>query len=239
MKVLVVGATGATGSLLVKELLKRGIEVIAIVRSSGKFEGYPNNDLLKTVKASILDVADEELSKIIEDCDAAVSCLGHNLTFKGMYGNPRKLVRDASMKICNALEGMDDTKKRKFLLMNTAGNINKDANEKVSFLQNMVLGIIRFLVPPHADNEQAAEFLRTKLKNSKSVEWTVVRPDTLINEDEPTEYKVHPSPTRSAIFNAGKTSRVNVAYFMAELICKEILWEKWKGKMPVLYNKED
>jgi hypothetical protein len=65
-----------------------------------------------------------------------------------------------------------------------------------------------------------------------------VRPDTLINEDEVTEYEVHPSPTRSAIFDAGKTSRINVGHFMAELITDDELWNRWKGQMPVIYIKE-
>jgi hypothetical protein len=50
-------------------------------------------------------------------------------------------------------------------------------------------------------------------------------------------YERHPSPTRSAIFDAGKTSRINVAHFMSTLITDEAVWEKWKGQMPVIYNK--
>jgi hypothetical protein len=69
------------------------------------------------------------------------------------------------------------------------------------------------------------------------IEWAVVRPDTLIDEDEVTEYELHPSPTRSAIFNPGKTSRINVGHFMADLIADSDIWTQWKGKMPVIYNK--
>jgi hypothetical protein len=69
------------------------------------------------------------------------------------------------------------------------------------------------------------------------VEWAAVRPDDLINEKEVTEYEVHPSPIRSAIFNAGKVSRINVAHFMATLIHDDKLWQKWKGQMPVIYSK--
>ena len=75
-------------------------------------------------------------------------------------------------------------------------------------------------------------------KNDKVVEWVVVRPDGLIDENEVSKYTAHPSPTRSAIFNDGKVSRVNVAAFMNKLITDQNLWEKWKGQMPVIYNKE-
>jgi hypothetical protein len=53
-----------------------------------------------------------------------------------------------------------------------------------------------------------------------------------------TEYTVHNSPTRSAIFNPGKTSRINVGDFMAKLIVSKNEWNKWEGEMPVIYNME-
>ena len=74
-------------------------------------------------------------------------------------------------------------------------------------------------------------------QNDGMIEWAVVRPDRLIDEGKVTEYNVHPSPIRSAIFDAGSTSRINVGSFMADLITDENTWNKWKGKMPVIYNK--
>ena len=64
-----------------------------------------------------------------------------------------------------------------------------------------------------------------------------VRPVNLTNEDEVTGYELHPSPVRSAVFDAGATSRINVAHFMGELIATRDTWVEWKGKMPVLCNK--
>ncbi len=88
------------------------------------------------------------------------------------------------------------------------------------------------------DNEQSADYLRVAIGHSDSdIEWAAVRPDTLINEAEVTEYEIHPSPIRSATFDAGVTSRINVAHFMADLITGDDIWEKWKGRMPVIYNK--
>jgi hypothetical protein len=51
------------------------------------------------------------------------------------------------------------------------------------------------------------------------------------------EFSVHASPIRSAIFDAGKTSRINVSCFMADLIGDEEVWKQWMGKMPVIYNR--
>ena len=122
--------------------------------------------------------------------------------------------------------------------MNTTGNRNRDINEPISFMQKRVIGLIRLLLPPHVDNEKAADYLRTKIgQNNQYIEWMAVRPDGLIDEENVTDYEIHPSPIRSAIFNPGKTSRINVGNFMASLINNKDLWKKWKGQMPVIYNK--
>ena len=49
------------------------------------------------------------------------------------------------------------------------------------------------------------------------------------------KYILHLS--EAPFFNAGKTSRINVGNFMANLINDDDLWNKWKGQMPVIYNK--
>jgi len=135
------------------------------------------------------------------------------------------------------LSGMTlEEKAIKFVLMNTVGYRNRDLNEPISLGQKIVISIIRALVPPHSDNEAAAEFLRLNIgqKNAK-IQWVVVRPDTLINQNSTTDYNLHVSPT-TTLFKPGKTSRINVGNFMARLISEDGLWEEWKGKMPVIYN---
>ena len=232
MTVLVVGASGATGSQLVEQLLIQKHKVKIIVRSPEKLpESWKTNDNLQIISASLLALSDNEMSEIVNDCNAVASCLGHNLTWKGVYGKPRRLVTDATRRLCEAIKSNNLESVTKFVLMNTTGNRNRDLNEPISFAQKCVIGLLRLLLPPHVDNEKAAEYLRT------SIEWVAVRPDGLINEDEVTDYEIHPSPTRSAIFNAGKVSRINVAHFMASLITDNTLWAKWKGQMPVIYSK--
>jgi hypothetical protein len=124
--------------------------------------------------------------------------------------------------------------------MNTTGNRNRDLDEQISTGQKCVIGLIRLLLPPHADNEDAADYLRTQIgQDDGTIEWAVVRPDGLCDEAEVSEFAVHPSPTRSAIFDAGVTSRINVGRFMADLIGDNEIWNQWKGKMPVIYNRDE
>ncbi len=240
MATLVVGANGATGRQLVKQLLGRGQKVTIIVRSSESLsDAILNHDNLSVVKANVLNLSDAEIAQHVQGCDAFASCLGHNLSFKGIFGSPRRLVTDATRRICSAIKAHNPQSPVKFVLMNTAGNSNRDLDEQISFKQKCVIGLLRLLLPPHVDNEKAADFLRIQVgQNDGTIEWAVVRPDGLIDETEVSEFSTHPSPTRCAIFNAGKTSRINVGSFMADLICNDETWREWKGKMPVIYNRE-
>jgi hypothetical protein len=241
MTILVAGASGATGKLLVEQLLGRGKKVRIMVRSPESLsENITSHDNVSVIYASILDLSDIELAQHVSDCDAVVSCLGHNLTFKGMFGAPRRLVTDVTQRLCSAVKANSPKASVKFVLMNTTGNRNRDLNERISFGQTCVIGLLRLLLPPHADNEEAADYLRTEIGQSDSaIEWTVVRPDSLLDETEISEFTVYPSPTRSAIFDAGVTSRINVGCFIADLISDDQTWNEWKGQMPVIYNLTD
>lgn len=240
MTTLVVGASGATGRLLVAQLLGRGQAVRIIVRSLSTLpENIKNHDKVSIIEASVLELSDAEMTQHVKGCDAVASCLGHNMSFKGIYGRPRRLVTDATRRLCSAIKANKPEMPVKFVLMNTTGNSNRDLSEKTSFAQNIVIWLLRLLLPPHVDNEKAADFLRKEIGQSDGViEWAAVRPDGLIDESEVTEYEIYPSPIRSAIFDAGTTSRINVAHFMATLITDKDTWVNWKGKMPVIYNSE-
>ena len=241
MNVLIVGASGATGRLLTEELLNRGQFVKVIVRSPDKLPAVlRNHDNLSVIHASILDLSDVEFARHVKGCDAVASCLGHNMDLKGLYGHPRKLVTDASRRLSDAIKANTPEKPIKFVLMNTAGNSNRDLNEPIPFAQKFIIGLLRLVLPPHADNEQAADYLRSKIgQKDKLIEWVAVRPDGLTDEDEVTPYEVHPSPIRSAIFDPGQTSRINVGHFMADLITNDNTWQQWQGQMPVIYNKAE
>ena len=239
MTVLVVGASGATGRLLVEQLLDSGLNVRVIVRSPDRLpEALRNHENLSVISAAVLDLSDAEMSRHVSGCSAVASCLGHNLSFKGLFGPPHRLVTDATRRLCNAIRANQHQEPTKFILMNTTANSNRDLNEPITFGQKCVIGLLRLLLPPHVDNEKAADHLRTRIgRHDSAIEWAVVRPDNLIDEDRVTGYDVHSSPIRNAIFDAGVTSRINAGHFMADLITDQGTWSRWNGQMPVIYNK--
>jgi nucleoside-diphosphate-sugar epimerase len=239
MTILVLGASGATGKCLIEQLMEMGQSVKVIMRPSSKVpETWKNSEKVSIIKVNISEIGVTEMAKYIKDCEGVASCLGHNLTLKGIYGKPRKLVTDAVRLLCAAIQENSADKPVRFVLMNTVGNRNRDLKEPISVGQKLAMALIRLLVPPHSDNEKAADFLRLNVgKKNSMVEWVAVRPDSLIDQDKVTEYEIYNSPIRSALFNPGKTSRINVGHFMAKLILDNELWRQWKGQMPVIYNK--
>lgn len=239
MKVLVLGATGATGRHVVHMLLQQQHHVVALVRNTETLSALNAEftNQLTQIKGTALTLSDSQLSSLIAEVDGVVTCLGHNLTLKGVYGAPRMLVRDSIKRIVNLTSAVR-ANPLKIVLMNSSGVRNKDQHEPISFMQHLVIGLIRALLPPHRDNEQAADYLRTLDTLNSSIQWAVVRPDALIDQDEESEYDLHPAPIRSAIFDSGDVSRINVASVISRLITDSNLWNEWQGKMPLVYNSQ-
>ncbi len=238
MKVLLLGATGATGRLVVQQLINRKVEVKAVIRKdSSVLKDLEKNKLLECVAGNISEFDINKNMDLINDCDAVISCLGHNISFKGLFGKPRMLVSDSIKNICEAIS-RTQKEKVKLILMNTTGNMNKKIKENYSFGDRIVLSLLNILLPPQKDNVEAARYLSNNIgENNSKIEWIAVRPDTLITEENESEYDIIESPKRSPVFDAGKTSRINVSHFMTELLLDEGLWMKWKFRMPVIYNE--
>ena len=105
MKVLVLGASGATGKQVVMQMIKRGISTRIVVRESAYLpQEIIDASNVEIIKGSITEFSSEKLKELVKDCTAVVSCLGHNITFKGMFGKPRLLVYSTVKRICEAIE---------------------------------------------------------------------------------------------------------------------------------------
>lgn len=239
MTTLVVGATGATGRRVVAQLLERGQDVRVLVRSPERLpEAIRQHARVTVVQGIMLELTDDDLMRLVQGCTSVVSCLGHALSLEGIFGQPRQLVTEATRRLCAALKATKSSHATRFVLMNSVGNSNRDLDEPVPLSQRFAIGVIRLLLPPHADNEGAADYLRTQVgQRDAAIEWVAVRPASLVEEEQVTAYEVRPSPVRNAIFDPGTTSRINVAHFMAELVTSQDAWNQWKGRMPVVYSQ--
>ncbi|MBU0936219.1 MAG: SDR family oxidoreductase [Spirochaetes bacterium] len=240
MKILVLGASGATGRLVVMQLIKRQIKCRAVVREQAILSAeILSNPLVEVERGNFGEFDESKVADLLQDCTAVISCLGHNITFKGLFGSPRNLVSDA-VKIIDAVAEKREDGKIKLILMSTTAYTDTKAGEKARLGDRIVLSIMKLALPPHRDNVKAADFLReTVKKENRKMEWTAVRPDTLIDVEMESPYEVHGSLVRSPVYDAGKTSRINVSHFMVDLLSNDALWEKWRFKMPVIYNLQN
>ncbi|MEZ4582224.1 MAG: NAD(P)H-binding protein [Caldilineaceae bacterium] len=87
----IVGASGATGRLLVQQLLIAAT-ASAVVRAADRLpDSVRDHAGLMVIEAAVLDLSDAAMAEHVRGCDAVACCLGHNLTLKGIYGQPRRL----------------------------------------------------------------------------------------------------------------------------------------------------
>lgn len=237
MKALILGASGKTGKLVVQQLIRRDIQVRLVVRASAAIpENFTNDKRIEITKGNVNNFDIAKIIELIKDCDSVICCLGHNISLKAIFGPPYKLVSNTVRKIIEAIQSLKLN--QKFILMSTTAYTNKKIGEKNSFGEKIIFSLLKVLLPPHRDNMHAADRLVHKSGTNSGLDWVAVRPDSLIDEEEVSEYEIHNHKIRSPLSNPGKTSRINVSHFMAELINNDKLWQEWKHKTPVIYNKE-
>ena len=129
-------------------------------------------------------------------------------------------------------------KKKRIVLMNSNGVRNKSTGEVFPLAERILTGLLYFTLPPHADNVEAAEYLINEVGEHPNVEWCCVRPGDLLDGHENEDYEVVGSvdPSKGVVLGPWKTSRFQVAHFMASLGEGGKVWEDWKFRTPVIYS---
>lgn len=237
--VLLVGGTGRTGGRVMQQLLNRGVNVRAIVRSAERLPvGVAENPRLAAIEAEILSLSDAELQRHVSGCDAVISCLGHVLTVRGILGPPLDLVTRATTRLCGAIEATQPAIPVRFILM-TSVSVNRPGrlDARRGALERAGMALLRVLVPPARDNQRAADFLCRRIgETNPYLQWAVVRPDTLLDGDV-SAYVLHEQIV-SSLTKPDNTTMANVAHFMSELATDQSAWGDWKGKHPVIVNAD-
>lgn len=240
--VLLVGGTGRTGRQVLEQLLARGVSVRAIVRSTDRLPracqpgGALHVSQLTVTETELLRMSDQDLVEQVRGCDAVISCLGHVLTLKGVFGPPQDLVTRAARRLCRAIAESGPRLPVRYILM-TSVSVNHPAGTDAhrGALERALLWVLRGMVPPSRDNQQAADFLFREVGSGNlAVEWVVVRPDSLI-EGQVSAYAAHEHLVAS-LFKPDSSTMANVAHFMCDLATDSVIWNRWVGRMPVLVD---
>jgi len=241
-RVLLLGATGRTGGRVLTQLLERGVAVRVVVRSADRLPaGAAADPRVTVVEAPIASLGREELRRHVAEVDAVVCCLGHAMNLRGIFGPPRDLVEGA----VRAVSGVAASRRggsprsgaplRLILMSSVSVNRPARADARLGPGERVFLWALRALLPPARDNQRAADVLALELgADDPSLEWAVVRPDTLVTGD-PSAYRTHEGIV-AGLFRPKTTRMANVAHFMADLATDADAWSRWRGRMPVVVD---
>jgi putative NADH-flavin reductase len=181
MKLLVLGATGATGQQVVGQALQAGHEVTAYVRNPSKLAREPG------LRVAAGDAADAgALERALQDKDAVVSTLGRRRSFRS------EQLFSRSMKAL--APPMERRGVRRLVLMSSFG-VGESLRDAPPLLR---LHYRVFLHGIFADKKAAEDYLRTT-----RLEWTFVYP--VILTDGPRTDSTGPASGSSC--TAGRRSR--------------------------------
>jgi uncharacterized protein YbjT (DUF2867 family) len=237
MNVLLLGGTGRTGGRVLQQLLARGVSVRAVVRSAERLPaGVAGGPRLTVVMGDLLSLSDEQVSEQVDGCDVVISCLGHTASAQGVFGAPRDLVTRSVERVCRATRDLRPARPLKLVLMSSVSVSRPGGlDARRGRFERAVVWLLRGLVPPARDNQNAADFLHDVIEPADPyVQWVAVRPDSL-KEGDVTDYTLHEGLVDS-LFRPGETNMANVAHFMCELATDPEVWAAWRGKLPAIVN---
>ncbi len=236
--VLLLGATGRTGGRVLTHLLERGVPVRAIVRSADRLPaGLADDPRLTVVEADLASMPVSAYARQLIGMHAAISCLGHSVSLRGVFGPPRDLVERAVRALADAAASRGTGVPLRLILMSSV-SVNRPgrADAQRGAGERAFLALLRGVVPPARDNQRAADVLaQERGEGDPAIEWVVVRPDSLIDGDV-SEYRLSEELTAS-LFRPDTTRMANVAHFMADLATDEAVWQRWRGQMPVIADR--
>lgn len=238
-RILLLGATGRTGGHVLAQLLERGLAVRVIVRSAQRLApAVAGNRLLEVIEADVLAMPAPALVEALDGCDTVISCLGHNVSARGILGPPRDLVTRAVQRVHDAVAtGRPATPVRLMLMSSVSVNRPERADTRRGRAERAYLRCLGALIPPVRDNQGAADHLVSEVAPADPhLQWVAVRPDTLL-EGEVSQYAVHEGLVAS-IIRPDHTRMANVAHFMCQLATDEPTWQRWQGRMPVIVDVE-
>lgn len=192
MKVLIFGASGATGRQLVNQGLQQGLTVTACVRNPGTL----------TIKHSKLDVAQGDVT----DRDAVERAVtGHDAVLSALGGSTL-LSRDSDLTVGvhNMINAMEQAHVRRFVYV--SADMVPDVRTELNPFRRYVVGSV-LLRNVGADHE-----LNERLIQQSRLDWIIVRPPVLTNGPWIGIYRVGEHLQTNAFIP--RISRADVADFM-------------------------
>lgn len=214
MKLFLIGATGRTGSEIIKQALTRNDELVAYVRTPSKLN--INDPKLTIVKGQLDDV--ETMTAAMKGCEAVLVTLGNPIS-----NSSGKLF---SFAIPDIIKAMDQAKISRLISLSALGVGTTLANTSYPYC----IGAKSFLKGNFVDHEAG----ESQLKNS-DVKWTTIHPGPLFNGKKTENPLVRDATSGYKMPGVPRTYRSDVAQVMLRIIKDQ----KTFGKQLIMCSKQD
>lgn len=155
MKVALIGATGFVGAGVLDELLRRGHEVVALVR---KPEALAAREHVQFVKADVLKA--DEVQRAVAGCDAVLSAYNAGWTNPNIYDDFMQGSR-------SIVQGVKAAGIQRYLVVGGAGSLYVNGRQLVDSPD------FPAAIKPGA---MAARDMYTELQKEQTLDWTVLSP---------------------------------------------------------------
>ena len=207
MKVVVIGANGATGKAISEQALAAGHEVVGAVRRPETLKGIAN---IQAVKIDLQQA--QTLEDAFRGADVIISALGHgglraSAKFTTLYSDATRAIRAAMRKV-----GVER------IIVLSSGGVVEDAAAPGFYLKLLR----RYLVNTYIDMAR----METLLEESEDIRWTSVRLTYLLE-----------GASKPFLVNEGTLGKGNFKIHVtdaARFIVEELKAEKWVNKHPVI-----
>lgn len=194
MRVMVFGATGGVGRLVVEQAIAAGHVVTAMTRDPATFPF--THALLTVVRGDVMDAA--TLDAPMDGQDAVFSALGHT-------GRGKTTVY--SVGTAHIIGAMDAHKVKRLIVVTSAGVEEQDPS--FGFVYGAVFR--RFILPAvYADMRRMEALVR-----GSDTDWTLVRPARLVDESGRGSYRTSMGKLPPG---GRKIARADVAHLMLECL---------------------
>lgn len=207
-KILLLGATGKLGRVVVDELLKNNYQVIALVRNPNKLN--QDNSNLRVIKGDLTN--NNDLKNALRGVDSVISVLGHGFRTKFPI---------QEMALSKLIPLMEKNRAKRIIAITGAGlRVKGDPRSTMADFSDW---IFRLIDPYRVSDAQKQQNLLEK----SSLEWTVIRTPVHNNNNSSKLVKIgydQPMPWITV-------SRKAISKFMIECIEKN----EWVKKSPIIY----
>lgn len=197
MRIVVIGATGGTGRLVVGEGAARGHEVVALARRPDA--DIPHGERIRIAPGDVRNP--ESLAAALEGADAVVSCLGVGGLFAA-----KKVGDLLSAGARNLLAAMQQRGVRRLVAVSSVG-VDDDPTEEWIYRHVLKPFFLKPLYDDMAEMERIIE--------ASATDWTLLRPPLLIDKPARGRFRLHRGGN---VPGARRLTRADLANFILDIL---------------------